>query len=65
MPTLTKDEQIVKLDRQLEQLINTTLKQNDSLTRAEAVKLLAQRAVRKATQRPMRPLVEPQAITTV
>ena len=31
MPTLTKDEQLVKMDRQLEQLINTTVKQNDNL----------------------------------
>jgi hypothetical protein len=37
MPTLTKDEQLVKMDRQLEQLINTTVKQNDNLTRCEAV----------------------------
>jgi hypothetical protein len=65
MPTLTRDEQIVKMDRQLEQLVNTTLKQNDNLTRAEACKLLAARALRKATQRAMRPLVEPQAIATV
>lgn len=65
MPVLTRDEQIVKMDRQLEQLIVTTLKQNDNLTRADAVKLLAQRAIRKSTQRPQRPLVEPQAIATV
>jgi hypothetical protein len=65
MPVLTRDEQIVKMDRQLEQLINTTVKQNDNLTRADAIKLLAQRAIRKATQRPMRPLTEPQSIATV
>jgi tRNA splicing ligase len=65
MPTLTIDEQKVKTERQLEQLLNTTVKQNDNMTRADACRLIAKMALKKATQRTMRAIVEPTAISTV
>jgi hypothetical protein len=62
---LTKDEQRAKLEGQLEQLVVTTIRQNNAIERPEAIKLIAQLALKKATQRTRRKLVEPVAIATV
>lgn len=65
MPTLTRDEQLAKMSGQLEQLIQTTVKQNDNISRAEAIRMIARFAMAKATQGPRRKLIEPVPIATV
>jgi hypothetical protein len=54
MSTSTYDEQVARADTAIETAVSTLLNANDALTRPEALKLLAKRAVRKTTQRLLR-----------
>jgi hypothetical protein len=62
---LTKDEQLAKLAGQIEQLIFTTIRQNNGIEAADARKMLARLALKATTQRLRRRLIEPIAVATV
>jgi hypothetical protein len=50
MPVVTKDERVARADAAIETAIATLLSAENSLNRADALKLLARRMVRKSSQ---------------